>query len=344
MNSHIMKSAGMIAQTSPLIQPEAWQRDLREAYRRPADLLTALGLPADLHAADRHAEARFPFRVPRPFAARMRHGDPADPLLLQVLPQHAEGLASPLFVADPVGDLAAERAPALLQKYEGRALLLITGACAVNCRYCFRQHFPYAGKLGEDELEQALAALAADPSVHEIILSGGDPLTLRDDALAGLVTRLARIPHLRRLRVHTRLPVVIPNRVTDGLLALITHTRLKPVVVLHVNHAREIDASLAAAARRFVEARVPLLNQSVLLAGINDDLTALAELSEALFDASILPYYLHRLDRVAGAAHFEVPARRARALAAALRAHLPGFLVPRFVQEVPGAPAKLPLA
>ncbi|MBI5618105.1 MAG: EF-P beta-lysylation protein EpmB [Gammaproteobacteria bacterium] len=329
----------MIAQTSPTIQPEAWQRDLREAYLRPADLLADLGLPA----ANCVAVPRFPFRVPRPYAARMRPGDPGDPLLLQVLPHAAEHDVNPGFVADPVGDLAAEKAPGLLHKYPGRALLLLTGACAVHCRYCFRQHFPYAGKLGDDKLAAAFATLAADASISEIILSGGDPLTLKDDALARVVARLARIPHVRRLRIHTRLPVVIPNRVTDGLLAVLTRTRLKPVVVLHVNHAREIDAALVAAAHRLTTAHVPVFNQSVLLAGINDDVATLAGLSEALFDAGITPYYLHFLDRVAGAAHFDVPATHARALAAALRARLPGYLVPRLVEEVAGAPAKMPL-
>lgn len=334
-----MKSGGMIAQTSPTIQPEAWQRDLREAYQRPADLLADLGLPV----ASRMASERFPFRVPRPYAARMRPGDPADPLLLQVLPRAEENAPTPGFVADPVGDLAAEQAPGLLHKYDGRALLLVTGACAVHCRYCFRQHFPYAGKLGEDKLAAACAALAADESIREIILSGGDPLTLRDEALGWIVARLARIPQLRRLRLHTRLPVVIPNRVTDGLVAVLARTRLKPVVVLHVNHAREIDDTLAAAARRLAEARIPLFNQAVLLAGVNDEITTLAELSEALFETGITPYYLHLLDRVAGAAHFDVPADRARALAAGLRARLPGYLVPRLVKEVAGAPAKMPL-
>ncbi|MBI4693091.1 MAG: EF-P beta-lysylation protein EpmB [Gammaproteobacteria bacterium] len=329
----------MIAQTSPTIQPEAWQRDLREAYLRPADLLADLGLPAENCVA----VPRFPFRVPRPYAARMRPGDPGDPLLLQVLPRAAEHDVHPGFVADPVGDLAAEKAPGLLHKYPGRALLLLTGACAVHCRYCFRQHFPYAGKLGDDKLAAAFATLAADASISEIILSGGDPLTLKDDALARVVARLARIPHVRRLRIHTRLPVVIPNRVTDGLLAVLTRTRLKPVVVLHVNHAREIDAALVAAAHRLTTAHVPVFNQSVLLAGINDDVATLAGLSEALFDAGITPYYLHFLDRVAGAAHFDVPATHARALAAALRARLPGYLVPRLVEEVAGAPAKMPL-
>jgi len=339
MNSHIMKSGGMIAQSSPTVQPEAWQRDLREAYQHPADLLADLGLPA----ANCVAVPGFPFRVPRPYAARMRPGDPSDPLLLQVLPQAAEHDASPGFMADPVGDLAAEKAPGLLHKYVGRALLLLTGACAVHCRYCFRQHFPYAGKLGEGKLAAAFATLAADTSISEIILSGGDPLTLRDDALAWVIARLARIPHVRRLRVHTRLPVVIPNRVTDGLLAALSRTRLKPVVVLHVNHAREIDDALAAAARRLAAAHIPIFNQSVLLAGVNDDVATLAGLSEALFDAGITPYYLHLLDRVAGAAHFDVPAARARALAAALRDRLPGYLVPRLVEEVAGAPAKRPL-
>lgn len=329
----------MIARSSPIIQPASWQAELRAGYARAADLLADLGLPAN---GESLADAGFPMRVPRPFARRMAHGDARDPLLLQVLPDIAESAGAPGYSADPVGDLAASRVPGLLQKYRGRALLILTGGCAVNCRYCFRREFPYQEAVGHARLESALAAITRDESVSEVILSGGDPLLLPDTQLATLAARIAAISHVRRLRVHTRLPVMIPSRVTDELLAWLTGTRLAPIVVLHINHPQEIDGELTAALRRLHDARVPLLNQAVLLRQVNDDAATLAALSERLFEAGALPYYVHLLDRVQGAAHFEVPEARARQIAARLRELLPGYLVPRFVREVAGAPTKLP--
>ena len=235
--------------------------------------------------------------------------------------------------------------PGLLQKYHGRVLMVTTGACAVHCRYCFRRHFPYAQVPKSPAAWQpAIDQVAADSSVEEVILSGGDPLTLVDDHLAELVDRLARIPHLRRLRVHTRLPVVIPERVTDGLLEAITPARLTPIVVIHANHAAELDQRVADALVRLAEAGVLLLNQAVLLRGVNDNPDALVALSQRLIDLRVVPYYLHQLDRVAGAAHFEVPVEQGKRLIAALRAHLPGYAVPRYVQEIPGQPNKVVLA
>jgi EF-P beta-lysylation protein EpmB len=244
-------------------------------------------------------------------------------------------------VTDPVGDLAARAAPGLLHKYRGRALLAMTGACAVHCRYCFRRHFPYADESAVRDPAPALEHIARDAGIHEVILSGGDPLTLSDRRLADLVRSLATIPHLRRLRVHTRLPVVLPTRVTDACLAALTQTRLPCVVVVHANHANEIDEAVGAAFANMRAAGITLLNQSVLLRGVNDDADALAHLSEALFEAGALPYYLHALDKVAGAAHFEVGESRALAVMDALRVRLPGYLVPRLVREQAGAPFKL---
>ncbi|HEX2164949.1 MAG TPA: EF-P beta-lysylation protein EpmB, partial [Thermoanaerobaculia bacterium] len=293
----------------------------------------------------RAAAADFPLRVPRGFVARMRPGDPRDPLLLQVLAAAAEVEPVPGYGPDPLAEAGAQPVPGVLHKYRGRALLVVTGACAVHCRYCFRRHFPYGERgLTRSAEARALAWLAGEPSIDEAILSGGDPLTLPDDRLAGLAARLAEVPHLRRLRLHTRLPIVLPERVDEALLAWLTGTRLAPVVVVHANHAREIDGAVAAALGRLRAAGVPVLNQSVLLAGVNDSADALAELSEALFAAGALPYYLHLLDPVAGAAHFAVPEERARAVHAALAARLPGYLVPRLVREVPGAPGKVPVA
>lgn len=333
----------MIARSQPKIEPAAWQHAQREAYARPADLLAVLGLSAADVGLSEAAAAGFAMRVPRPYAARMRHGDPRDPLLLQVLPVADELRRAAGFDDDPVGDRRAERAPGLLHKYHGRALLITTGACAVHCRYCFRRAFPYSEAVGSTRLDAALKALAALPDVDEVILSGGDPLSLRDERLAELVDRLAAMPHLQRLRVHTRVPVTIPSRVTPALVDWLTRTRLTPVMVLHVNHAQEIDDTLIEALRPLRAAGVSLLNQAVLLKGVNDSVAAQRALSERLLDAGVLPYYLHLLDRVQGAAHFLVPTRRARALVRELRALLPGYLVPRLVREETGAPSKTPL-
>jgi EF-P beta-lysylation protein EpmB len=321
-----------------------WRQELADAVCDPAELLALLGLDQSNLPAARAAAQRFPLRVPRGFVARMRRGDPADPLLRQVLPLGAELDEVAGFGTDPVGDLASRRAPGLLAKYQGRALLVATGACGVHCRYCFRRGFPYADENPRaDDWRAALAAIAADPTLSEVILSGGDPLSLSDRRLAELVARLDAIPHLTRLRIHTRQPVVLPSRVDDALLAWLGATRLRTVVVLHANHARELDREVRAACARLAATGATLLNQSVLLRGVNDSAGALADLSEALFAAGVLPYYLHQLDRVAGAAHFAVPDAEARALLDAAAERLPGYLVPRLVREVAGAPRKLPL-
>lgn len=318
----------------------SWQNELGQAFRRPADLLAFLGLPAPTNLVD-HG---FPLLVPRGFAARMTPGDAQDPLLRQVLVSAEESLDPPGFTDDPVGEIGCAAVPGLLRKYRGRALLVATGACAVHCRYCFRRHFPYADlPRGERWWSAALAALAADPTIEELILSGGDPLTLPDQQLAAIVTEAAAIPHLSRLRIHTRLPVVLPSRVDAALLAWLHSTRLQTVVVIHANHPAEIDGEVAAACARLRGAGVLLLNQSVLLAGVNDAPSILADLSRRLFAVGVLPYYLHQLDRVRGASHFAVPDARALAITRELTSVLPGYLVPKLVREVPGEPAKMAL-
>lgn len=323
----------------------AWRRAQAEAVTDPRELLALLGLPADLLPAAQRAADLFGLRVPRGYVARMRPGDPRDPLLLQVLPLGAELREVPGYGADPLAEGEAAPRPGLLHKYRGRVLLVVTGACAVHCRYCFRRHFPYGeASPGWSGWGEVLGHVADDPEVREVILSGGDPLSAADERLAELVARIEAIPHVERLRIHTRTPVVLPERVDEGLLAWLGGTRLRPVVVVHANHAREIDGSVRAAFGRLRGAGATVLNQSVLLAGVNDSADALAELSEALFAAGALPYYLHLLDRVQGAAHFEVPEARARRLVGEVAARLPGFLVPRLVREVPGAPAKVPVA
>jgi len=321
-----------------------WQSEMAEAVRDPAELLGLLELDARWLEPARRAAGAFPLRVPRGFLARMRKGDPADPLLRQVLPLGEELLEVPGFSRDPVGDMPSIAARGLLHKYQGRVLLIATGACGVHCRYCFRRHFPYADETARaDDWREALDYLRADSSINEVILSGGDPLTLSDERLGTLVEALQGIPHIRRLRLHTRQPVVLPSRVDDGLLGWLTACSLQKVMVLHMNHAREMDDSLREACTKLKGAGVQLLNQSVLLKGVNDSAAALAELSEALFSAGVMPYYLNLLDPVAGAAHFDVPEARAIGLMAELRARLPGYLVPKLVREVPGAPSKMPV-
>ena len=321
-----------------------WQQLWRDAVTDPVELLALVGLAdraADLLPA---GDTGFAVRVPRGFIARMRHGDPHDPLLRQVLPLAAELDDAAGFTRDAVGDLAARSAHGVLQKYQGRALLIATGSCAINCRYCFRRHFPYAEETAAaNRWQAALAALRADPGVTEAILSGGDPLSLSNAKLAEFIATLAQMPQIRRVRLHTRLPVVLPERVDAGLCDLLAALPQRVTVVLHANHANEFDDTVDDACRRLAGAGALLLNQSVLLRGVNDDADTLAALSERLIDGGVLPYYLHQLDRVQGAAHFEVGDETALGLVETLRNRLPGYLVPKLVREIAGAPAKTPL-
>ncbi|UGB36974.1 EF-P beta-lysylation protein EpmB [Frateuria soli] len=336
-----MITASPAARLSP--PPSDWRELWRNAITDAGELLAAVGLT---HLADRlpPADAGFALRVPRGFVARMRPGDPRDPLLLQVLPQLAELDQVPGFLTDAVGDLAAREAQGVLHKYHGRALLIASGSCAVNCRYCFRRHFPYGEEIAAaGHWKQALAHLGADPSISELILSGGDPLALATSKLEELGRGLADLPQVTRLRIHTRLPVVLPERIDGPFLAWLEALPLQKVVVLHANHANEFDSGVDAACAGLRQAGATLLNQSVLLRGINDEADSLAALSERLFAAGVLPYYLHQLDRVQGAAHFEVDDARALALVEDLRQHLPGYLVPRLVREVAGDASKRPL-
>ena len=326
-------------------QPARWQAELADAISSPDALIAALGLDRSLLGPAYAAAEGFRLRVPRSYVARMRPGDPSDPLLRQVLPVQSELEDVADYVTDPVGEHAALRAPALLQKYRGRALIITTSACAVHCRYCFRREFPYSKSTSDvPRWSAALAEIERDSSLEEVILSGGDPLSLSDARLQSLTDALARIPHVRRLRVHTRQPVVLPSRVDDGLVGWLRSVRLPTVFVLHANHPNEIDSELRAACEKLRATGVTLLNQSVLLRGVNDKADVLAELSRRLFDAGVLPYYLHVLDRVRGAAHFDVPDAEARVIAGELASRLPGYLVPRLVREIYGAPAKVTLA
>jgi len=321
-----------------------WRQNLRDAITDARELLALVGLPQLAETLPVGGEAGFPLKVPRGFVARMRHGDPHDPLLLQVLPQLVELDHTQGFGDDAVGDLDAVAAHGVLHKYEGRALLIAAGSCAVNCRYCFRRHFPYAEELAAAHAwREAIDCLAKDSSIREVILSGGDPLVLSTQKLTDFTNALCGLPHVIRLRIHSRLPVVLPERIDGTFCGWLSALPLQRVVVLHANHPNELDASVGAACARLREAGATLLNQSVLLRGVNDQAGTLLELSERLFALGVLPYYLHQLDRVRGAAHFEVPDARARELVGTLRARLPGYLVPRLVREVPGENAKRPL-
>ncbi|MFC5740685.1 EF-P beta-lysylation protein EpmB [Dyella tabacisoli] len=320
-----------------------WRQLWRDAVTDVGQLLGLLGLE-HLHNLLPEGNAGFALRVPRGFIARMRHGDPRDPLLLQVLPSVAELEQTPGFVIDAVGDMGSRAAQGVLHKYEGRALLIASGSCAINCRYCFRRHFPYGDEMAAaGQWRHALEHVRQDHSINELILSGGDPLALTTAKLKELSQGLAEIPHVTRLRIHTRLPVVLPERIDDAFQQWLAALPLQKVVVLHANHANEFDASVDAACARLREAGATLLNQSVLLRGVNDDADALTALSERLFAAGVLPYYLHQLDRVQGTAHFEVADTDAQALLDAIRTRLPGYLVPKLVREVGGDASKRPV-
>lgn len=335
----------MITRTLPVWQGRDWQQSLRDAVRDPAELCRLLELDPALVEAARAAGGAFALRVPREFIARMGKGDPGDPLLRQVLPLGEELDILPGFSHDPLGEAARNPAPGLIHKYHGRVLLIVSGACAVNCRYCFRRHFSYADNTpGRARWAETLDYVARRSEITEVILSGGDPLAANDALLAWLVEQIAAIPHVRRLRVHTRLPVVIPDRITPACLDWLTGSRLRTALVLHCNHAQELDETVAEALNRLRGRAVALFNQSVLLRGVNDSVDALAGLSERLYDCGVTPYYLHLLDPVAGAAHFSVDEARARSLLEALRRRLPGYLVPRLVRETAGSPYKIVLA
>ncbi|MGL4826418.1 MAG: EF-P beta-lysylation protein EpmB [Vibrionaceae bacterium] len=316
------------------IIPQTWIEQLANAINDPKTLLTQLQIdPAKLQAGF-DAKKLFAQRVPQSFINKMERGNPNDPLLRQVLPVADEFLQAQGFSCDPLNE-QANAIPGLLHKYENRVLLIVKGGCAINCRYCFRRHFPYADNpSGKKVWLQQLEHIRAHPQITEVILSGGDPLMAKDHELAWLIGEISQIPHVQRLRIHSRLATVIPDRITSELLSLLASTRLMTILVTHINHAREIGPDVVAAMQKLAAAKVTLLNQSVLLRGVNDDTATLKELSEALFSAGILPYYLHLLDKVQGAAHFLVPDDEARAIMGELIEQLSGYLVPRLTREI----------
>ena len=323
---------------------EDWLQQLTEVVTEPDELLKLLDLE-HLPALQAGAGARrlFPLRVPRAFIRKMEKGNPQDPLLLQVITQQEEFISTPGYSTDPLEEQQSA-VPGLLHKYRNRALLLVKGGCAVNCRYCFRRHFPYQDNQGNKRNWQAaLDYIRQHPELDEIIFSGGDPLMAKDHELDWLISELETIPHILRLRIHSRLPVVIPDRITPELCQRLSRTRLQVIMVTHINHANEIDLTLTEAMARLKRAGVMLLNQGVLLKGINDNAATLAALSNALFNAGILPYYLHVLDKVQGAAHFYVSDEQARKIMRELLTMISGYLVPRLAREIGGEPSKTPL-
>lgn len=317
----------------------SWQKILAQGFTSSDELLEFLALPKSLGSVN--AQIQFKTRVPRSFANRMEKSNPSDPLLLQVLAQPIELQHAEMYSNDPLHEADVNPVAGLMHKYHGRVLLTLTGACAIHCRYCFRRHFPYDNNNpGKSAFQDVLAYIQKDKNIHEVILSGGDPLLFPDQKIAELLDNLASIAHINIVRFHTRIPVVLPERITPDLLQIFSQTRLHVVVVLHTNHPNEIDEHVANTCRDLRKIGCHLLNQSVLLAGINNDVEILTQLSLRLFECGILPYYLHVLDKVQGAAHFDIPFPEASDLFGALQTRLPGYLVPRLAREEAGRQSK----
>lgn len=334
----------MIATINRQQQQTNWQCALRDTIDDPAELFSLLNLAPNQLGYSVQAMQDFVLRVPKEFVARMQKGNPRDPLLLQILPQIAEMQTHPLYSQDPLAENKVNPIPGLLHKYKSRVLLTASSSCGIHCRYCFRRHFPYADNNPSLQgWQQAFTYIAEHPEINEVIFSGGDPLTAPDSYLAKLTSQLANIPHIKTLRIHTRMPIIIPQRITDSMLDWFCGSRLKSVLITHCNHPQEIDNQVAASLQRLKNADVTLLNQSVLLKDVNDDAACLIELSEKLFSCDVLPYYLHLLDKVQGSQHFDLPPQRAQQLLGKMMCELPGYLVPRLVQEVPGMPCKMPV-
>ena len=328
-----------------LYQEQNWQTQLSDLITNPKELLEVLHLDSDqLLEGSLLAIEQFKLRVPRAFVEKMQVGNPNDPLLLQVLPHHLELVEHPEFVTDPLDEESANHIPGVLHKYQSRFLLTLTGACAVHCRYCFRRHFPYQENLPKnDDWIGIENYLNANPQINEVILSGGDPLSLSNRKLAIWIDRLSSIEHIKILRIHSRVPVVIPNRLDDELISLLKSSRLRIVLVIHSNHASEIDDFTASQLLKVSKQNILVLNQAVLLKGINDHPDALVDLSHRLFEAQVLPYYLHVLDKVKGAQHFDLPNHTVDTVYKEVLARLPGYLVPKLVREIAGEKNKTPL-
>ncbi|WP_133012892.1 EF-P beta-lysylation protein EpmB [Marinomonas flavescens] len=318
-----------------------WSQHLSKALTSLPELIQHLALPTNMVKDGNEAQNTFKLLVPRPYLSRIERGNPLDPLLLQILPSAAEMRLVPGYTTDPLEEADHSPQKAIVHKYKRRLLVITTGTCAVNCRYCFRRHFPYGeNQLAQAEWQSVIDYLKAHPEVNEVILSGGDPLMMKDALLADKIHKLEALPQIKRLRIHSRLPVVIPQRVCDEMLAWIKNSRLDIIMVWHINHANEVDEDVIHAAQQLKHAGVTLLNQGVLLKGINDSVKAQVDLSEAVFKAGLLPYYMFTLDPVEGAAHFDISVEQAQRLMGKVAAELPGYLVPRLAKEIPGKQAK----
>ena len=318
-----------------------WQQILAQSTITLKQLTARLDLPSSWAQTHGLVDPRFPLRAPEPFIARMQKSDPADPLLLQVLPQRFELAQQPGYSFDPLLEQRYSPVPGLIHKYHKRALLTLTGACAIHCRYCFRQHFPYHDNQALTEhWDDIIQYLTTHTHINEVILSGGDPLILKDQLLQKVIDKLTCLPHITRLRIHTRLPIVIPQRITLSLTKCLSEAPIPVILVIHSNHSNELNSSVAHALEQLKHPNITLLNQSVLLKGVNDHVDTLVTLSERLFAMGVLPYYLHTLDKVAGAAHFDLSLQHAKSLHAKMAGQLPGFLLPRLVSDIPNKSAK----
>jgi len=321
-----------------------WQQELARGFSSLIDLFSFLELDISEFPINAEAAREFPFKVTRSFASRIKKGDINDPLLKQVLPILAESVNPVDFVNNPVGDLEAIAVPGVLHKYAGRALLIVTGGCAINCRYCFRRNFPYTDtQLSKQKRAAALEYIRNRIDIKEVILSGGDPLIQSNQQLGDLIKEIEGVSHVHRLRIHSRLPNVLPSRIDSGFLKILSHSRLKSVVVVHINHPNELDQQVKGAVSRLRRANISVFNQAVLLRGVNDNVKTLTALCETLFDAGILPYYLHLLDKAKGSHHFNVSVAECKKLQDTLRSTLPGYLIPKFVTEQAGKANKIPL-
>jgi EF-P beta-lysylation protein EpmB len=335
----------MIPRTVPTWQIKSWQEELKELIQSPQTLIDRLQLGQEWLEPAEKAARHFPLRVTESYLSRIRQGDPYDPLLLQVLPLAEELDTRTGYDKDPLDESRFNPVPGLVHKYRSRVLLIAATQCAINCRYCFRRHFPYEdNQLGRPEWHQALGYIRQAPEINEVILSGGDPLSLSDKQLAWLVHQIADIGHIKRLRIHSRYPIILPSRITSGLIEAVKHPRLRTLMVMHCNHPQEIDDHVRRGVNTLTESGFQVLNQSVLLKKINDNSRILATLSESLFDIGVLPYYLHLLDKVEGAAHFTVSDEDAKALYGELLTLLPGYLVPKLVRETPHEGSKTPVS
>ncbi|UZE96979.1 EF-P beta-lysylation protein EpmB [Alkalimarinus alittae] len=332
----------MIPRTLDAVEVPSWKEILSNAISSPKQLSDHLNIP--ISSISSNANNDFKLFVPEPYLQRIEKGNIDDPLLKQVLPDHQEAISPPDYSKDPLSEDTYNAIPGLIHKYKSRVLLVSGASCAINCRYCFRRHFPYAdNRLSKEQWSSAIDYIHQHSELNEVILSGGDPLVSNDKQLHWLTTQISQIPHIKRLRIHTRLPVVIPQRVDESFIRWLSSIQLQKIMVLHINHPNEIDQYVKQAIKKIKETGTLVLNQSVLLAGVNDNAEVLTSLSEDLFDAGVLPYYLHRLDKIKGAAHFDLSQTKINEIYTDLLASLPGYLVPKLVAEIPHKASKTPL-